>query len=261
MHLKIQTPLLKEIVIAIQSYYRAHQFISKHSLWKWIIIPGILYTILFVVGMYFFWTSSGAAVTYLSEMIGIERWLQQQRSGLLSFVFMMGRMMVQLLLVFFYFSLFKYLFLIIGSPLFAYLSEKTEALLEGKDFPFSWKQLLKDMVRGIRLALRNSLWQTVYAVSILILSFVPVVGWVTPVISLFIECYYYGFSMLDYSCERHKLSPSQSIAFIGNHKGLAIGNGLVFYLMHCIPVLGWVLAPAYAVIAATISLYYQNKEV
>ncbi len=261
MHLKIQTPLLKEIVIAIQSYYRAHQFISKHSLWKWIIIPGILYTILFVVGMYFFWTSSGAAVTYLSEMIGIERWLQQQRSGLLSFVFMMGRMMVQLLLVFFYFSLFKYLFLIIGSPLFAYLSEKTEALLEGKNFPFSWKQLLKDMVRGIKLALRNSLWQTVYAVSILILSFVPVVGWVTPVISLFIECYYYGFSMLDYSCERHKLSPSQSIAFIGNHKGLAIGNGLVFYLMHCIPVLGWVLAPAYAVIAATISLYYQNKEV
>jgi CysZ protein len=253
--------LLKEIVIAIQSYYRAHQFISKHSLWKWIIIPGILYMILFTVGMYFFWTSSGAAVTYLSEMIGIERWLQQQRSGLLSFIFMMGRMMVQLLLVFFYFSLFKYLFLIIGSPLFAYLSEKTESLIEGKEFPFTWKQLLKDMMRGIKLALRNSLWQTVYAVSILLLSFIPVVGWVTPVISLFIECYYYGFSMLDYSCERHKLSPSQSIAFIGNHKGLAMGNGLVFYLMHCIPIIGWVLAPAYAVVAATISLYYQNKEV
>lgn len=253
--------MLKEIVIAIQSYYRAHQFISKHSLWKWIIIPGILYMILFTVGMYFFWTSSGAAVTYLSEMIGIERWLQQQRSGLLSFIFMMGRMMVQLLLVFFYFSLFKYLFLIIGSPLFAYLSEKTESLIEGKEFPFTWKQLLKDMMRGIKLALRNSLWQTVYAVSILLLSFIPVVGWVTPVISLFIECYYYGFSMLDYSCERHKLSPSQSIAFIGNHKGLAMGNGLVFYLMHCIPIIGWVLAPAYAVVAATISLYYQNKEV
>jgi CysZ protein len=217
--------------------------------------------ILFTVGMYFFWASSGAAVTYISEMIGIERWLQQQRSGLLSFVFMMGRMMVQLLLVFFYFSLFKYLFLIIGSPLFAYLSEKTESLIEGKDFPFSWKQLIRDMIRGIKLALRNSLWQTVYAVSILILAFIPVIGWVTPVISLFIECYFYGFSMLDYSCERHKLSPSQSIAFIGNHKGLAIGNGLVFYLMHCLPVIGWVLAPAYAVVAATISLYYQNKEV
>jgi CysZ protein len=87
-----------------------------------------------------------------------------------------------------------------------------------------------------------------------------VVGWITPVISTFVECYYYGFSMLDYSCERHKLSPSASIAFISQHKGLAIGNGLVFYLMHFVPFVGWVLAPSYAVIAATISLYHQNLE-
>ncbi len=32
--------------------------------------------------------------------------------------------------------------------------------------------------------------------------------------------------MLDYSCERHKLSPAASIEYIANHKGLAIGNGL-----------------------------------
>lgn len=253
--------MLKEIITAIQSYYRAHQFISKHRLWKWIVIPGILYMILFTVGIYFFWESSGSAITYLSELIGVERWLQRQRSGLLSFVFMMSRIMVQLLLLLFYFSLFKYLWLIIGSPVFAYLSEKTESLLAGTDYPFSWPQLLKDMLRGIKLALRNALWQTVYTISILIVSFIPVVGWVMPVVSLFVECYYYGFSMLDYSCERHKLSPSQSVTFIGNRKGLAIGNGLIFYLMHFIPVLGWVLAPAYAVVAATISLYYQEKEV
>ena len=105
------------------------------------------------------------------------------------------------------------------------------------------------------MAFRNVLWQTVYTVSILILSFIPVIGWVTPLIGLLIECYYLGFSMIDYSCERNKLSTSQSIAFIGRHKGLAIGNGLVFYLMHFIPILGWVLAPSYAVIAATLSLY------
>jgi CysZ protein len=179
----------------------------------------------------------------------------------LGFFFTLGGIMIWLLLMLFYFSLFKYLWLIIGSPVFAYLSEKTEALLEGKEYPFNGKQLLKDMLRGVKLALRNALWQTVYTVSILILSFIPVVGWVTPVISMFVECYYYGFSMLDYSCERHQLSPSQSVAFISNRKGLAIGNGLGFYLMHFLPIVGWVLAPAYAVIAATISLYYQEKEV
>jgi CysZ protein len=217
--------------------------------------------ILFVAGMFFFWESSDAAVTYLSRRMGIDRWLHQQKSGILSFFFLMGEIMVRLILVLFYFSLFKYLFLIVGSPLFAYLSEKTESIIEGKDYPFNFKQLLKDVVRGVKLALRNTLWQTVYTVSLLILSFFPVVGWITPMITLFIECYYYGFSMLDYSCERHKLSPTESIAYIGNHKGLAIGNGMVFYLMHLVPVLGWVLAPSYAVVAATISLYHQKDEV
>jgi CysZ protein len=252
--------MLKEIVIAFQSYVKAHHFITRHRLWKWILLPGILYTILFCIGMYFFWESSATAVSGLSRFIGIGRFLNRQQSEVLSFFFLMGGIMVHLVLVFFYFSLFKYLFLILGSPLFAYLSEQTDALLNNKEYQFRPGGLLKDIRRGTRLALRNSLWQTVYTVTILILSFIPLIGWITPVISTFVECYYYGFSMLDYSCERHQLSPSASIAYIGQHKGLAIGNGIIFYGMHFIPVLGWVLAPAYAVIAATISLYHQNLE-
>jgi len=253
--------LLKEIIIAFQSYVKAHHFISKHRLWKWILIPGVLYAILFSIGIFLFLESSNTAVSWLSRVIGVGRFLHHQQSAFLSFLFVMGEMMVRLVLIFFYFSLFKYLFLIIGSPLFAYLSLQTEALINGKEQNITFgPQLWQDIGRGVRLALRNSLWQTVYTISILLLSFFPVVGWITPVISTFVECYYYGFSMLDYSCARHKLSPAASIAYIGQHKGLAIGNGMVFYGMHLIPVLGWVLAPAYAVIASTISLYHQNLE-
>ena len=162
--------------------------------------------------------------------------------------------------MFFYFSLFKYLFLIIGSPVFAYLSEKVESIIEGKEYPITFQQLASDIWRAVRLALRNTLWQTVYTISILLFSLIPVAGWVSPVIAFLIECYYYGFSMMDYSAERHKLTPSQSIEFISQRKGLAIGNGVVFYLMHLVPFVGWILAPAYAVIAATLSLYHQNDE-
>ena len=250
--------MLKEIVIAFQSYFRAHQFISKHGIWKWIVIPGIIYMILFIIGMYFFWQSSDAAVSYITHRLRIDRWLHQQKSGILSFFFLMGEIMLRLILVLFYFSLFKYLFLIVGSPVFAYLSEKTEAMIEGKEYPFSWKQLIKDVIRGAKLALRNTFWQTIYIISLLLLSLFPFVGWITPLITIFVECYYYGFSMLDYSCERHKLSPSESTAFIANHKGLAIGNGMGFYIMHLVPFVGWVLAPSYAVVAATISLYHQK---
>lgn len=247
--------MLKEIVIAIQSYIQAHQFIRKHKLWKWIIIPGSIYTILFIISMYFFGKTASQFIEWLSLKTGLKSWLDHMQSGLLGFLFALAGLIFWLIQMLLYFSLFKYLWLIIGSPVFAYLSEKTEAILEGKEEqPFNLKQLASDIIRGIKIALRNTLWQTVYSLSILVLSIIPVVGWATPVMALTNECYYYGFSMLDYSCERRKMSTSESIYFINRHKGLAVGNGLLFYLMHALPLLGWVLAPAYAVIAATLSM-------
>lgn len=247
--------MLKEIVIAIQAYFDAHKFIHTHRLWKWIVIPGIIYTLLFLLGIYLFWNSSGDAVTWLSRQLGLEGWLQKQRNEWLNFLFVMIGLVIRLMFAFLYFSLFKYVFLIIGSPVFAYLSEKTQSILEGKEFPLSFLQLMKDAWRGIKLAIRNTIWQTVYVISLLLLSFVPVFGWISPLIAILVESYYYGFSMLDYSCERNKLSPAQSVSFISRHKGLAIGNGIVFFLMHAVVIIGWILAPAYAVVAATISLH------
>ncbi len=251
--------MLKEIVISVQAYFRAHSFINRHKLWKWILIPGFIYALIFSGGMWLFWSSSGNFLDWLFNVVGMKRWLDAMNNSFLNFLFISGTIIFRLILMFFYFSLFKYLFLIVGSPVFAYLSEKVESIIEGKDYPIRIQQLLKDILRGIRLALRNSLWQTVYSITILLFSLIPVVGWVSPVIAFLVECYYYGFSMLDYSAERHQLTPSQSIAFISRKKGLAIGNGMIFYLMHLIPVLGWVLAPSYAVIAATLSLYHQNN--
>lgn len=243
--------MLKEIVIAIQSWSEAHRFIRQHKLWKWILIPGFIYTALFIVGMYFFWPAADDAISWISEQMKIDTWLQQKRSQWLSFFFVMMGMMLRLILVMTFFALFKYLILIIGSPVFAYLSEKTEAIIENKEHSFNWKELKKDALRSIRMALRNSVWQTVYLLGLAIMSLLPLIGWITPVIALFMECYYYGFSMLDYSFARNNFTRQQSVQFIGRHKGLAIGNGVIFYLMH----VAIIFAPAYAIIAATLSVH------
>jgi CysZ protein len=243
--------LLKEIVIAFQSWREANRFIEKHKLWKWVLISGIIYTVLFIIGMYFFLKSSDDAVTWVSDQMRIESWLQKERSGWLSFFFIMTGMMLRLILVLFYFSLFKYLILIIGSPVFAYLSEKTEAIIENKKHSFDRKELRKDASRSIRIALRNCLLQILYFIGLVLLSLLPLIGWITPIIAILVECYYYGFSMLDYSFARSKFTPQQSISFIGRHKGLAIGNGIIFYLMH----VAIILAPAYAIVAATLSVH------
>jgi CysZ protein len=247
--------VLKEMIIAIQAYFQAHRFIIKHKLWKWILIPGIIYTTLFIIGMYFFSHTSSNFIEWIILKTGLKQWLDKINSSFLGFLFTMGSLLLWLILMLFYFSLFKYIFLIVGSPLFAYLSERTEAIIEGRNFPFNFRQFLKDIKRGIGIAARNSLWQTVYILSILLLGLIPFIGWLTPILAVLVECYYYGFSMLDYSMERHGKTQAESIFYIGTHKGLAVGNGLVFYMMHLVPILGWILAPAYSVVAATLSIY------
>jgi CysZ protein len=253
--------LLEEIIIAVSAYFKAHRFIVKNKLWKWIFIPGIIYAILFAIGIYFFWQSSSYLIDLLLSKTGLKSWLQKENEGWVNFIFIFGQIVLQLILMLIYFSWFKYLFLIVGSPVFAYLSEKTEAIILNKDYPFSLNRFLSDVVRGIRIALRNTLWQTVYTVFILFLALIPVLGWLTPLLALFIECYYFGFSMLDYTNERNQLSAPESIDMINRHKGLAIGNGMVFYLMHALPFVGWVFAPGYAVVAATLSLQEEENKV
>lgn len=246
--------MLEEIITAIRAYYKAHDFIVKHKLWKWILIPGAIYAILFASGIYFFSQSSAHVIDYFFSKSGLKIWLQKEQGSWLRFIFIFGQLILQLILMLLYFSWFKYFFLIAGSPVFAWLSEKTEAIISNTDYPFNSGKFFKDILRGIQIAFRNMLWQTVYLISILFLSLVPFIGWASPVLAIFVECYYFGFSMLDYTSERKGLSASQSIDFINRHKGLATGNGMVFYIMHALPVLGWVLAPGYAVIAATLSL-------
>lgn len=222
-------------------------------------IPGIIYALLFFTGFYFFLKSSVHVVDYVFSKTGLKVWILKEHGSLLRFLFILGQLILQLILTLFYFSWFKYLFLIVGSPVFAWLSEKTESIIHNKSYPFSLKQFFKDIGRGIGIALRNALWQTVYSISVLIIAFIPLVGWATPVLALFIECYYFGFSMLDYTSERKGLTASESIDFIGEHKGLAIGNGMVFYILHLIPIVGWVIAPGYAVVAATLSLQQEQN--
>jgi len=252
--------MLKEIVISVQSFFEAHRFIVKNKLWKWIIIPGIIYCLLFSIGIYFFGITSYHLVQLILLKTGVKAWLESMQDSWLNLLVIVGQGIIMGVLFLFYFSMFKFLFLIIGSPVFAYLSEKTESIIEGRKFPFSFAQLIKDILRGIRIACRNLLWQSVYLLAILILSCVPVIGWIAPMIAFFTECYYFGFSMLDYSSERNKMPASQSIEFIGKHRGLAIGNGLVFYLMHAVLIVGWVFAPGYAVVAATLSLHKAREK-
>ena len=138
------------------------------------------------------------------------------------------------------------------SPALAILSEKTDELITNQKYPFSFKQLLKDIIRGCKIVLRNMIIEFLFIIAGFILSFIPIIGYICPVILFLISMYFYGFSMIDYSNERERLNVKQSVKFIRKNKGFAIANGLIFYCLMLIPLVGILIAPSYSVIAATI---------
>ena len=252
--------MLKEIVISFQAYLEAHRFIKKHQLWKWVIIPGVIYSILLFIGFYLFLSSYNDATKWMFEELHLDKWLEKFEDSWLGFFFIVGKIFIDLLLLFAYFSFFKFFFLIIASPVFAILSEKTEYLIKEQYFFFDVAQMNKDILRNISVSFKNMSSQTIYILGLMFVSFIPLVGWITPLVFIFIDCYYLGFSMLDYSNGRNSLSKVESNDFISHHRGLAIGNGMIFYSLHMVPLIGWVFAPGYAVIAATLSLHQAKQK-
>ncbi|MEL6251444.1 MAG: EI24 domain-containing protein [Bacteroidota bacterium] len=233
------------------SFWGAFSFLSKHKLWSYVMIPGLISLV--VAGLIF----SGAYAS--SDDLG--HWLIgfypfewgketfEWVAGSLSFVLMI---IVALLI-------FKYLVMVIVSPFMGTLSEKVESKITGKPAPnVSVKAMISDMVRGIRIALRN-LFREIFLVIFLTIAgsifgtIIPIIGGLLPAILIFlVQAYFIGFGNLDYLLERKRYGIKESVRFARKYKWMAMGNGTAFTLLLFVPILGWFLAPAMGTTGATI---------
>lgn len=227
----------------------------EQKLWKWFLLPGLVYAFFFYMGLSGFGNGSSAFIEWVVLRTGLKSWLDRTGEGWVGFFFTMGGLVFWLNLLLFYISLFKYLFLLLGAPLLAFLNEKAQRKQASTAQTFAFSTVL----RAWQMAVRNVLWQSVYLLCIVLVSLVPVVGWLTPLMAVLIECYFLGLSLLDYSLGKKGNSLAASLHQMGNRKGLAIGIGAVFLILHLLPVLGWILAPGYAMVAATICLEENEK--
>jgi CysZ protein len=163
----------------------------------------------------------------------------------------------------------KYIILMLMSPVMSLLSERTNEILEGKTIPFSLHQFIRDVARGLVLALRNmileiiSIWAVGIA-AILVTSAVPPLGlFITPmlpVLSFLIGAYFFGFSTMDYTNERHRLSIRESITKIRQLKGVAIANGTIFALLFRIPIIGAMITTITCTVAACIAMHEDREK-
>jgi len=222
----------------------------QHRMWKWMILPGIIYAFLFVLGITYFSQTSSSFIEWIILRTGLKSWVDSNDSDLLGFFITMGSFWLWFTIMLFYFALFKFIFLILFAPVFSYHHLRIAAIQQNLAFVFNWSEYVKLVFRAIQLNLTNLVWQIVYLIPIILVCTIPIIGWFTPIFTIMMEGYFLGYAMLDYGLATENKSRLAAATYVSNHKGLPIANGLMFYIMHLIPVIGWVTAPFYALIAA-----------
>ncbi len=158
------------------------------------------------------------------------------------------------------FVLYKNIVLIVSGPILSFLSAEVDKSVTGKAEDLSGS-IPHQLQRTIRFSIWSSLREIFFTLLCLPLNFIPGVGSIAATILIFgIQSYYAGANYMDFILERRGLNAKEGIALIRSNKVFVTGIGSGFLLLLMIPLLGFILAPTAAVIAATLGYLQKVRD-
>lgn len=250
--------ILQGFFAGIGVYGKAAGILFSRKFYWFLFFPLLVLLLLFFGGQWLV----GMAGDGLSDVIGerLTGWVEgiswlQWVNGAAGFLI---RIVLKIAYFFLFVAFGGYLILIVMSPVYSWLSERTEAHLSGKEYPFSLKQLIWEIVRGIGIALRNMLFQALFTLLLLLCTFIPLVGLLSPVALFLVSSYFYGFSFVDYAVERKRFNVKESVRYVNKNAGLVTGVGSVFALSLMLPWLSVVVCSfvsLLSVVAGTVAIH------
>lgn len=225
---------VSSIFDGLKLVFSSFGYISSHKLsfvYLWILVG---MTALFTAGAAFTSWLDGFVGGYVSEWLTAD-WMPDFVLTVASYVASILTWLLSLVIVF---MVSGSALLIIMSPVFSVVAERSMNQLTGRTIESGWNATVYGILRGIMISLRNLAMQSVIILILFILSFVPVVGIVCPFLMFFVHAFYFGFSMADYSMEYYGKNVSESVSYARSNMGSMIGIGMLYALSLFIPFLG-----------------------
>ena len=235
--------MLKQVFNGIKAYAGAFELISKLKLWRYFVIPiaiSIVTAVVIIISAYGLSDNIGQFIS----KIWVWDW-GKETFATISEIF--GGLLVILI----GFVLYKHIIMALSAPFMSPVSEKIELHLLGEKHQHRDTSFRQQLWRGIRINVRNLFMELWFTIIILLISFIPIIGWVTSLLLFVVQAYYAGFGNMDYTLERH-FKYKDSLNFVRKNRGIALGNGIVFMLFLLIPVVGIILVLPLSVTAASI---------
>lgn len=259
--MKAMVRFFRDFGSGIISCYRATLFVFDKKLWPYFFVSAVVAGICIWLGIYI----SEDALQYHVP--------SSAREDVPELTWAVGKWFFQLLLLIMLFKLNKYIVLILLPPVLSRISEKTEEHIAGTTYKFSFMRFWEDIKRSLRIVLNNFLWEAGLLLAfVFLMLIIPQMRPAYPYYSFIIGFYFYGFSMIDYSIERRRMSMEASKKFIRKHMGLAVSIGLVYSALFLLNIdFGWftehtvlknvnvnigvIFAPIICVVAATMGVH------
>ena len=215
--------MIKDFTLGIKSYIDALHFLWKRKFWLYVIIPFLVFIGIYYIGI----SLKNVKHFYLPK--------EDDEMGIvIAYYFLDG---IILLVVFALLNFTRYIMLAIISPILSMISQRTEKLINNKKYGFSFKQIVHDVKRALKLILRNIILEALTILGIILLFYILNIFFdnysdqlsiIENIMIIVIAFYYYGFAFMDYSLERWKIDEKKSVQFVRKHKGLALAIGAVF---------------------------------
>lgn len=146
--------------------------------------------------------------------------------------------------------------LVILSPLLSHVADRVWVELGHPEPHDTFLSSVKSILRGIFVAIKYLCCQIVGLLLVFIISFIPVVGIIAPLLYLIVNAFFYGASFADYALERSGRSAGAAFEYSFSNKMLLVGLGLPFAIAMLIPFVGsylaLFLAPATAAAGAAV---------
>lgn len=236
--------MINDIFRGLQVYSGAYGLISKLKLWKYFIIPAVISLVVFAMVFVSAYSLSDDLGGYMMKIYPWEfgSTFVHKTFNIISSIIIFAIGVIA----------YKHIIMALSSPFMSPVSEKIEAYFTGKPAKnYVNTNFVNQLARGIRVSLRNLSRELLFTIPILLLKFVPVVNIFSTFLLFIVQAYYAGFSNMDYTLERH-FKYKESISFIRQHRGLAIGNGIGFLLLLFIPIIGVILVLPLSVTSASV---------
>lgn len=214
---------MKNFILGIKCHFKALKFLVKHKFWWYSLVPFIVFTGIYSLGF------------YLGSLE--KQTLPSEGDDILKNIWYYLFNGIVLLLSYALLNFTRYIVIILISPVLSTISQRTEKILTGNKYKFNLSQLFKDIIRAVKLAFRNIVYEFSF-IAIVIVTFwiigmfftdhILIISMIEKIIIMMIAFYYYGFAFLDYTLERMRFSVEDSVKYMRKHRGLAISIGIIF---------------------------------